>query len=430
MPDETNEFEERATLTQRRQMSGAAKLSRAKLEPIQTEGEDVKEGGSTGKIVIWVVAVITIAAAAYFGIKGYISKPADNTPTVTPTEAPQPTKTLAEKVVNQTILADSQATDVKADASFNTSNQTVGKASSTMYTINDVTAQKYQTFTRFTFSIGNPATEGADTEPFPVVNAAYDAAKNTITITFTQIEAGGNTSAFTSSEVISIGTPNVSKFSYLKQAPTDQEKYQITLNTKASYVLQAITASGNIIVDVKDPKPVATNTPAPTTAAGVTTTVAPTVVTTVPVVTITTTPVVSTGNKTEFGIGDQTITSSLTTNTFNMVDGYKYGDNWSSTATGQTYLNMFTFQKTLTSSTTIPNVSATLSGTTLTVSISNFVTANKAAATYSFPTRNVKSLEASVTNHVLKYAFTMNVAKEYRIVFDTDNKVLLIQVKN
>jgi len=85
---ESNDFEERATLTQRRQMSGASKLNRSKLEKLQSIHSKVDEepkDGSTGKVVIWVVAVITLAAAAYFGIKSFLNKPTTNSTTPTPT---------------------------------------------------------------------------------------------------------------------------------------------------------------------------------------------------------------------------------------------------------------------------------------------------------------------------------------------------------
>jgi hypothetical protein len=437
MPEETNEFEERATLTQRRQMGGAAKLSRAKSEP-SLSNDDSKES-STGKIVIWVVAIVTIAAASYFGIKTYLNKPDDTVnPTVTPTV--QVEDSLTDKIVNGAVLADSQASNVKATSAYNTLAQSVGKASTTDYTLDEIAVQKYTSFTRFTFTVGNTAEEGTTVEPFPVVSAAYDTTENIITLTFTQMS--GNTTGFTTSEKVTLDTVNIQDISYDTTALEKKEKYIIQLNNKAGYVMQAISGTDkNIVVDVLDPKVIDTvattvkTTTTTTPSVSTTTTVTPS--TTVKVTTttaITPTAIVSSGSATPWGRGTQQITSALTTNTFAMADGFKYADNWTSAATGETYSGMFTFEKGLTSSTTIPNVTATMDADSLTVQISNYNIASRALQTIptsgTWATVNVKKLEASVANHVLTYVFTITKEADYRITFDTEHKVLLIQVKN
>jgi hypothetical protein len=434
MPEETNEFEERATLTQRRQMGGAAKLTRAKSEPTLSN-DDGKES-STGKIVIWVVAIITIAAASYFGIKTYLSKPEEVvTPTVTPTVQ---VDTLTDKILNKPVLADSQATNVKATSAYNTLAQSVGKASTTDYTLDEISIQKYTSFTRFTFAVGNTAEDDTTVEPFPVVSAAYDTTEKTITLSFTQMT--GNSTGFTTTEKVTLDTENIQDISYDTASESDQEKYVIQLNNSVGYVLQALSGtSKNIIVDVLDPKIIDTVavTAKTTTTPSVSTTTTVTPSVTVKVTTtsaITPTAIVSSGSSTVWGRGTQQITSSLTTNTFSMADGFKYADNWTSGATGETYNGMFTFEKGLNSSTTIPNVTATMDEDSLTVQISNYNVASRALQTIptsgTWATVNVKKLEATVTNHILTYVFTITKEADYKITFDTEHKVLLIQVKN
>ena len=438
--DDTNEFEERATLTQRRQMgtSGASKLNRAKMEPVKTMPADETTGSSqTGKIVIWVVAVLTVAAAAYFGIKSFVSKPATvaPTPTVAPTEV-VPTLTVAEQIMSNIVRTDDQAdTPTSAAGAYNTTNQQVGKASTAEYTLTDLSIQKYATFTRFSFTLSGVATTPLVTgtvEPFPVITATYNKTTNSIAVLFTQISE--NLTYFTTADEVSVGTPAVSKFLYDTTIAPElgQEKYTIELNSQAKYSMQAVTAHNLLIVDVADVKPISTTEP--TATPSVTTTLAAVTPTVAPTTSVITTPTVApttvTGNSTTFSKGDQTITTSLTSNTFSMIGGYKYGYPFTSSATGETYTGMFTYEKTLVN-TTVPNVSASLVGTTLTIQIKNYVVSNSAAQTITFSSNGiVTSLNASVTDHVLTYVFTLVKETNYRIVFDTDHLVLHIQMQS
>jgi len=426
-----NEFEERATLTQRRQVGGSSKLNRAKLEPIKTSiAEDAKEG-SSGKIVIWVVAVITIAAAAYFGIKSFINKPATvgTTPTVAPSEV-LPTLSVAEQIMSNTVLANATASNVRAASFYTTTNKQVGTVSDAEYTITDLSVQKFASFTRFSYTLTGefPAnittTPGATVAPFPVVTATYNTTNNTISLLFSQIAS--NMTAFSTAGSVSIGTPSILRLTHDLAVPNEQDKYVIELNTLATYDIQALTASNNIIVDVTDVKPV-TTTVVPTTST------TPTITATVSVTPTTTASVSVTpvaGSRTEFSRGNQTITSTLASNTFNMVGGYRYAYPYTSTATGETYTGMFSFEKTLLG-TTYPNVSASLSGTTLTVLISNYQTSSSTEQTVTFNSNGIVSgLKASVTNHVLSYVFTLVKETDYRLIFDTEHLVLLIQMKS
>lgn len=428
--DDTNEFEERATLTQRRQMgsssSGVSKLNRAKLEPLKSTPADDSQGGSqTGKIVIWVVAVITVAAAAYFGIKSFVSKPVTVTPT--PTVAPTdviPTLTVAERIMNNTVYADSHAdTATTASSLYTTNNQQVGTASTAEYTITDLNIEKYATFTRFKFSLTGVATTPTTgtVQPFPVITATYDKTANEIAILFSQIDE--NLTYFTTDDIVSVGTPAVARFTYdTTIAPAlAQEKYTIELNSQAKYVMHTVAASGLLIVDVADVKPVSTvavtSTPSVTTSVTATATATPTTsVTATPTVTATSVS----GYSTTFSKGSQTITTPLNTNSFSMVGGYTYN----------TVGGIFTYQKKLVN-TVVPNVSATLSGTTLTVQIKNYATANSATQTVNFTSNGiVTKLEATVTDHVLNYVFTLVAEKDYRIEFDTTDLTLQIQVRS
>jgi len=426
--DEPNEFEERATLTQRRQMGGASKLNRAKLEPLKATASDGdKEGGTSGRIVVWVVAVITVAAAAYFGIKSFVNKPAteNTTPTVAPTV--EPTMSIAEQIMDDTVKADSQASNVKVNSAFVTTNQTVGKASTTAeYTLTDLTVQKYETFTRFNFTLSGAMTTPTVTgvvDPFPVITATYDKTNNTITLLFTQMAS--NVSAFTTADSVAIGTPNIDSLTHDISVPADQEKYVIELSSQAGYVMQVVTASNLLIVDVKDIKPVATTVVPTTVAVTGTVTVSPTVR---PTVTVAVTP--ASGSSTEFSKTSQSITSTLSTNTFQLISGYNYGVTHFTSSNGETYNNMLTYQKQF-SGTVYPNVDAQLDGTTLTINIHNYATANMAKQTVTFPTNpSVTHLEAQVTNHVLTYTLYEVTAKDYRIIFDMDHQVMLLQVRN
>jgi len=96
--------------------------------------------------------------------------------------------------------------------------------------------------------------------------------------------------------------------------------------------------------------------------------------------------------------------------------------------TVDSYAGIFTYQKKLGNS-TIPNVTANLSDTTLTIAISNYAIANSASqrvpTTGSMGSTVVDHLDASVTNHVLTYVFTLKKSSQYRIVFDTTNLVLI-----
>jgi len=428
MPEETNEFEERATLTQRRQMSGAAKLSRAKLEPIGVDDGTTKDG-SAGKIVVWVVAIVTIAVAAYFGFKSFISKPTTTTKTTpTPTQTVSPTPTLEEQIMTGGVSTNDKALPLtKADSAYNTATQTVGKAGSSDYSIDDVSIQKYVGFTRFIFTINPP--DSASAEAFPAIVATYSTVANTISIKLNQI--GLNTSAFSQKGSAAINTTAISKLTHSEiNLETSDETYVIELKSKANYVM--FTGAQQVIIDVKDTNALVTPTTAvsATVATTPTTTIKTTITPTIKPTTTTVVPTAVAGaTSTEFSATAQSISSTLTGNSFNFIDGFRWGDGIKSTVTGETYAGMFTFEKQM-SSTTVPNVDATIEGTKVTVNIRNNVTANRATQVTTFTnSKYAEKLESTITDHVLSYVFTLRKESQYRIVFNTEKKVMHIQFK-
>lgn len=385
-----------------------------------------EEKGSPAKIVLWVVLVIAIAVASYFAIRNNIG---GDTGTVTPTATVTPVVTEMPRLISDTVLLDSEATNTVLDSAYNADAQVSGTQSTAKFSIDAFNGAKYETFTRFAFQVSR--VEGAETVTSPYVTASYDPDTMTITLNFkgTVTKSG----VIELDDQIPVDSNAISLLTRKTAALEGDDAYVIELKENTSYALHLVTTDiPTVILDVKE-----TAAPSPTATPVVTTTVAPSVspsvtVTTTPKITATLTPTPIVGSnilENSYSQTAQTLTNGLTTNTADMIckDKCLY---WIETATA------FTFDKPidLGDGDKYPSVSATLEGTKLKVVVSNLVTKSATSSMSFSGSKLVKSLDATRSGNTLTYEFTLNSAKDYRILFTKSDylsnaDVLRVQVK-
>jgi hypothetical protein len=441
MPELENAVPERPTLTQKRTIGGNLPKINAFEKPLERTAErspmrmqsvyhrdgppgnlpsggripaksvdEAKEGGSA-KIVIWVVIVVALAVASYFALRNILKGPTDNTGVPEPTVVETSIDPLAA-LVSPNVLSDAEATNVSLSSAYSTKDQTLGVTSDGTFSIDNLSVQKYTTFTRFTFEVS--ALTG--TAVLPVVNTTYSQTDQQITVTFTNTTTKLD---IPFNKDILVDTYTIDSFDHTTGPVATSDVYVIKLNAATGYVLQTVGSdSAIIVVDVKEATPPAqTVTTSPT--------VLPTTTPTVGVTqTVTPTPSVASGNVLDNAYSKlaQSLSDGLTNNSADLGPTFK----WTDTATEFNYRKAVI----LGDGGLYPNVSAQLVDSTLEVTIQNLKVKNATSSINFTNSKVVTKLDATRSGNTVKYVFTLTAPKDYRITFDQATQELLIQVKH
>ena len=369
-----------------------------------------EEKNSSAKIVIWVVIVIVLAIAAYLGLKTFLNGPVitDNTKT---NNYVTPVVEFISKIVVSGKSLDSQADSRQSFAMYNDGSQKVGALSSGTFDLTDIFVQKYTSFTRLGLQIGKIEGDGS----MPLINATYDKVLNEITV---EMLKTSTTLDIPYSREIVIGTDTVDSLMRLSTDNSGSEKFVIKLSQPTQYLLQASSASDSptIYLDIKE-------------VSAVTPSVAPTgLVTIAPSMTPTITTAGGDILENIYSKSAQVLHNGITSNTASFNRFYYYD--------GATE---FTYKAEIIPGTSdkMPNVSAKLEGTILTVEVTNLLSRSASATLSLSGTKDLQKVDVLSSGNTRTYTFTLNSSKDYKISYKFDDaeypqyaNALWIQVKH
>lgn len=364
------------------------------------------EKGSSAKIVIWVVIVIVLAIAAYLGLKTFLNGPAittDNTNTAN--NYVTPVVEFISKIVLPGTLQDSLADSKQSLAMFNDGSQKIGADSSGTFDLSDIFVQKYESFTRLGIEIGKIAGDGS----MPLVTATYNKILNQITIDL--VKTTTKLDIPTSREIL-VGTDTVDSLSRGISDNVGSERFVIKLSQPTVYLLQVSSSSDSptIYLDIKEVLAVVTPTQAPLTTPSGVITITPSMT---PTITGT-----SEGDVLEnaYSKDAQTLQNGITNNSAS-INRFSYSDG----------LKEFTYKAEIIAGTNgkMPNVTAKLEGTVLTVEVTNLVARSATASLDLTNTSVAQKLDVVSSGNTRKYTFELKSSKSYRIAYkfnDTEGK--------
>ncbi len=404
------ETEERATLTQRRAgvgiehtNNGAAKLQHSKLQSVSDFDETE---GSAGKVVIWVVIVVVVAAVAYLGLKNFVNNDGGDDQATEQTPTPEPTVDPLSGLVADALLNDDLALAAPASGDYSVATKSVGNANSDdTFVLDSVFVQPYTTFTRVEYMF----TGDGGTEPVPHVTAEYATADSTVTLTFENISDDQN--ILTAGNTLNVSDSIVASISH-EVAEGSSEVYVVTLSEDSKYFLHTVEENDvtKVVLDVQEVEVT------PTEVVGTSVT---------PVPTATTAPSTGGGLSNVFSKGNQTITGTATSNSVR-ITRYNFIDLGS----------LFTYRLFL-GDDMYPNVSSTLDGTTLTIVVSNVasdaIVGNGGSGTTNFNAKGVENInKVDITNASNKstFVFDLDANYEYRIYINETEKQMVLEVKH
>lgn len=424
-----NESGDRITLTQRRaRTSGVSKLEKDKLQTVDnsnTSTEDKPKNilskgnggvktpsstanqGSAKKVVVWVLIVIVLAVAAYFGLQKYLNNGGDS---VTPTLIPSPTPDPTSAIVSSTVLADDLAVNAPTAADYSTENQTVGEeAEAATYSISQLLAQRYDSFQRIQFTIGGV---DADDLIYPLTSAVYNDEVSSIRITFKDILE--DTSGLDYDESVNVSDSVVSAISHITVEGND-EVYEVALTGSTGFYLHTYESGGDTIIAL-DVKEVETNDDPDTE--------------TTPTVAPTQTPDngdTGSGANDEFSQADKSISATATGNTVKIAS-YNFFDG----------PEVFTYRLFLEGSgDPVPGTTVALDGTTLTMTVKNVsvdaIVGNGGSGSTDFAERGVSDIntvEITNSSNVSTFVFDLDAATDFRVMMEEEGNVLRLEIQH
>jgi len=419
---------ERITLTQRRKemssgKSGIAKLQRSKLERI-SDDMDVERSGGAKSTVAWMIIIIAVSVAAYFGVNNYLDSHTTDTNNENDVVEVVPTATPSsqDKIVSTQILEDTVAINAQPGEAFILEDQKIGEQSDSTFTIESVSVQPYTTFIRYEIEVA-PEVATTENESDQVASNSYPVAEivykeSAITLNISNINT--DNSSFGYEETLSIDDSIIQDILHTVAEGTN-EAYLITLQEEKSFILHVIEGkdgqNSKIVLDIlelaredDEVKPTAqvddesvsetTSTPVPTV-----------------------TTVVSGSTETKFSKGAQSLNTGTTGNVATLL-GYFFRDHAEE--------NPYVFRYEFRISGDYPNVEANLDENMLTITIKNLardnITGNGGTGHRDdfYGAKNIKELNVVNKNNVSTYTFELTKPLEYRLLtHDADNRIYL-----
>lgn len=400
--------DEKATLTQRRALSGADKLDRGRLRTLSdVSGKEETAKGNAAKIVVWIVILIVLGAAGYLGLRAFVNRGGTDTTVTTPTPTVEPTTTVLDKILASEVKADSDAFDLQPDSKYATTNQTAGSPSEDAYTIESMLIQPYETFIRVEFVV----TSDGDND-FPEVSAIYNTETSEIELNLKSIVS--NKAELDQGETVNLPSSLVQSLTR-NTVEDNLETYVISLAEMGPYVLHTYTEAlvNKIAIDIKEPgTEVAETTPTPSLSV-------------TPTTTVTATAPGGTNLTNEFSTNNQFITTATSGNVVK-IKKYTFAD----------YSDKFIYNLYLDSN-TYPNVSSEYNENNLIIKVSNVasdnIVGNGGSGMTDFAARGAKDIsKANISNsgNVTTFEFEINKKLQHRIFIDESNNYLVLEIKH
>jgi len=382
----------------------AVSLERTRLVSDPDDKVPVAKSPSPLKSVIWFLVIIVLAFLTYWGLKTYLTDSDNSDEIIEPTTVP--TVATEDSVVSLSTLPDNPARPFDDTTFWNTSSKQIqSTATNVKYEINSIHIQPYESYLSIVYEVS-----GGSFSDFPQVTAEM---LSDISLVFENIEA--NNSRLGVSEEVAVNSNSVNSFTRIS-FEEEVDSYLVGLLSKQPFALYSKVESEKkyIILDVIEPDDVET-------------TVQPTGMTTPkPTVSVTATPMPpgSQNLTNEFGRNEQKIVTSTTGNTVKITK-YNYFD----------ASDKFTYNLVLEGG--VPNATVALSGTDLTLKVSNLerdgVVGNGGSGSTDLAATgvtHVQSVEISNTNGESSYVFKLDAARDFRLVVDESTNTLVLEIRN
>jgi len=421
---------ERITLTQRRKemssnnRSGAAKLQRSKLERISDDMDDERTSGAKSTVA-WMIIIIAVSVAAYFGVNNYLDSQNDvvNEDTTVAEIIPTSTPSLQDKIVSDDVLEDTIAINKQSAEAYTLDKQKIGEESEDAFTIESVSVQPYTTFIRYEIEIASEVTsteDGTESEnknSIPAVEVIYT--DSAITLNITNINT--DHSLFKYDTTLSINDSIIKSILHSVAEGTN-EAYLVTLQEEKPFVLHAIEGevgkNSKIILDILELPRQEEVTPTEVVAEE------KTEEEDTEINTDTESTTNNTGSaSTSFSKGKQSLNTGTTGNVSTIL-GYAFDDHGEE--------NPYVFRYEFKISGDYPNVEASLDESILTITIKNLardnITGNGGDGHRDdfYGARDIKELNVKNRDNVSVYTFELTKPLEYRLVtHDADNRIYL-----
>jgi len=378
-------------------------LERTRLvsEPVDVDIDEDRVESSPLKSIIWFLGVVLLAFLAYWALKTYLAGDTNDT-----SEVPTPVPTIAQEasIVATNVLPDDPVAPFDDATFWNTdSKQIQATADTVQFTVESVLVQPHDSYISLIYELS-----GGNLTDLPQVTAEI---LTDISLAIENVEV--NNSLMSVNQQVDVDSRAVNSLSRIS-FEEGVDSYLVGLVSEQPFTLYSEVEAGSkyVILDVLLPLKAGTTVtpvPSPDPSSGPSPTPLPP----------------GAQNMTnDFGRNEQRITTSLNTNTARITK-YNYFD-----ATDR-----FTYKLLLDD--VVPNATARLEGTTLTLEVSNLafdgVVGNGGSGNTDLSATGVThvlNVDISNSDGVSRYVFTLDSARDFRLFANEDEKAITLEVKN
>jgi hypothetical protein len=361
--------------------------------------------GSPMKSIVWFIVVLLLAFVTYLGLKTYLTSSTDSEiePTVVPTSQQNDAS-----VVSTTILPDDPIESFDNDTFWNTNSKQIQSTSNeTQYVISSIKVQPHVSYISIYYELS-----GGSVSDFPQVTAEM---LDDISLVIEDISL--NSADIIVGQEIPINSTTVlslARTSYEEQV----DSYLIDLSEKRPFALYSKVEDGKKLVimdilNIEDENSTVTPTLTTSTTPKPTTSITPTPL-----------PPGAQNLSNEYSQNEQKIVTSTNDKSVKITK-YNYFDS----------PDRFTYKLLLEEGT--PNAVASLSGSTLTLRVSNLaldgVVGNGGSGSTDLSATgvvHVQNVEISNTDGVSTYVFTLDKARDFRLNASEDDSFISLEIKH
>lgn len=376
-------------------------LERTRLvsEPVDVDLEEDGTKSSPLKSFIWFMAVVLLAFLAYWALKTYLSGESD----IADTPTPVPTVAQSDSLVATNVLPDDPVAPFDDSSFWNTnSKQIQATTDSADFSVESVLVQPHTSYISLIYELS-----GGNLTDLPQVTAEI---LSDISLAIENVSTNNSLLAVNQQvDVDSAAVNSLSRISFEEGV----DSYLVGLVEEQPFTLYSKVESGKkyVILDVLLPIVETTTTPLPSPdpSAGP----SPTPL-----------PAGAQNLNNDFSRNEQRITTALSTNTARITK-YNYFD-----ATDR-----FTYKLLLEDA--VPTASARLEGTTLTLEVNNLafdgVVGNGGSGSTDLAATGVAhvlNVDISNTDGVSRYVFTLDSARDFRLLGSEDEKSITLEIRN
>lgn len=349
------------------------------------------------KSVIWFIVVVLLAFLAFWVIKNYING-SDDVANETPT--PVPSIQEEASIVSTNVLPDDPVAPLSDTTYWNTeAKQIQATTSGVDFTVASIRVQPHNSYISVVYELA-----GGSLTDLPQITAEM---LSDISLAIENVAA--NHSLLSPNEQVDVNSDSVKSLARIS-FEENVDSYLVGLIEEQPFTLYTKVEDGKklVLLDVMLPKS-ASPTPSTVPTAGP----SPTAL-----------PAGSQNMTNEFGRNQQRVVTSTNSNSARITK-YNYFD----------APDKFTYKLILEDA--VPNATATLDGSILTLEVSNLVfdgvVGNGGSGSTDLAETGVTHvLNVNITNEngVSKYVFTLDSARDFRIFADEDDMSLTLEVKN